>query len=90
VGMTGRVWHAYDQTKQSLGWKGMTDFEQGDVLGLLLECNEGTLSVFKNGVRLGVAVGSGLRVEQGAAAVASFLAAVLTAIYLCNVCSCQN
>lgn len=65
VGMTGRVWHNYDQTKQSVGWAGMTDFEQGDVLGLLLACNEGTLTIFKNGTRLGVAVARGLRVEQG-------------------------
>jgi hypothetical protein len=28
--------------------------------------------------------------ERGAASVASFLAAVLTEIYLCNVCSCQE
>ena len=28
--------------------------------------------------------------ESGAAAVASFWAAVLTEIYLCNVCSCQE
>jgi hypothetical protein len=33
---------------------------------------------------------SPLQVPQGAAIVVSFLAAVLTAIYLCGVCSCQK
>jgi hypothetical protein len=31
-----------------------------------------------------------LECEDGAASVASFLAAVFTEIYLCNVCSCQE
>jgi hypothetical protein len=32
-------------------------FDKGDVLGLLLDCDAGTLAVKKNGVRLGVATG---------------------------------
>jgi hypothetical protein len=36
-------------------WDGMQGFKQGDVVGLLLDCDAGTLTVKKNGVRLGVA-----------------------------------
>ena len=36
-------------------WEGMQGFEQGDVVGLLLDCDAGTLTVRKNGQRLGVA-----------------------------------
>ena len=36
-------------------WEGQQPFEEGDVMGLLLDCDAGTLTVKKNGVRLGVA-----------------------------------
>jgi hypothetical protein len=36
-------------------WEGQEGFKQGDVVGLLLDCDAGTLSVKKNGRRLGVA-----------------------------------
>jgi hypothetical protein len=36
-------------------WAGKEGFEQGDVVGLLLDCDAGTLAVKKNGKRLGVA-----------------------------------
>jgi hypothetical protein len=43
---------AYDG--QYAEWEGQEGFEQGDVVGLLLNCDAGTLTVKKNGVRLGV------------------------------------
>jgi hypothetical protein len=36
-------------------WQGQQGFGTGDVVGLLLDCDAGTLTVKKNGVRLGVA-----------------------------------
>jgi hypothetical protein len=36
-------------------WKGQQGFGTGDVVGMLLDCDAGTLTVKKNGVRLGVA-----------------------------------
>jgi hypothetical protein len=36
-------------------WEGQQPFEKGDVVGLLLDCDAGTLTVKKNGARLGVA-----------------------------------
>jgi hypothetical protein len=36
-------------------WDGQKSFKQGDVVGLLLDCDAGTLSAKKNGARLGVA-----------------------------------
>jgi hypothetical protein len=36
-------------------WDGQKSFKQGDVVGLLLDCDAGTLTVKKNGARLGVA-----------------------------------
>jgi hypothetical protein len=36
-------------------WDGQAGFEKGDVAGLLLDCDVGTLAVRKNGARLGVA-----------------------------------
>jgi hypothetical protein len=37
------------------GWAGQQGFDKGDVVGLLLDCDAGTLTVKKNGKRLGVA-----------------------------------
>ena len=34
-------------------WDGMHGFQQGDVVGLLLDCDAGTMDVKKNGMRLG-------------------------------------
>jgi hypothetical protein len=36
-------------------WEGQKGFKRGDVVGLLLDCDAGTLTVKKNGARLGVA-----------------------------------
>jgi hypothetical protein len=36
-------------------WDEMEGFEKDDIVGLLLDCDTGTLTVKKNGVRLGVA-----------------------------------
>jgi hypothetical protein len=48
---SGSLIHAggYDQ------WAAQQGFTQGDVVGLLLDCDAGTLTVKKNGARLGVA-----------------------------------
>jgi hypothetical protein len=37
-------------------WTGKKPFDDGDVIGLLLDCDAGTLAAKKNGKRLGVAV----------------------------------
>jgi len=43
---------------QSDAWSGMKGFEVGDgELGLLLDLDEGTLTVYKDGCRLGVMMG---------------------------------
>ena len=47
----GTLWHA----DQPTGWGGQQSFEQGDTMGLLLDCGAGHLVVYKNGARLGVA-----------------------------------
>jgi hypothetical protein len=44
---------------EACGWGGMEDFGAGDVMGLLLDCDAGTLAVKKNDRGLGVAA-SGL------------------------------
>jgi hypothetical protein len=36
-------------------WDGQEGFKEGDVVGLLLDCDAGSLTVKKNGARLGVA-----------------------------------
>jgi hypothetical protein len=47
----GRLHHAGEPKP----WTGQTGFKQGDVVGLLLDCDAGTLAVKKNGKFLGVA-----------------------------------
>ena len=37
-------------------WEGIQPFGCGDVVGLLLDCDAGTLAVEENGRRLGVAI----------------------------------
>ena len=39
---------------ETTAWEGMEDADEGDTIGLLLDLDEGTLSVYKNGERLGV------------------------------------
>lgn len=42
-----------------VGWAGQQGFGQGDTVGLLVDRSLGTMTVFKNGTRLGVAGGIG-------------------------------
>ena len=42
-------------------WAGRQAFGAGDTTGLLLDCDAGTLAVYKNGARLGQAVAPGMR-----------------------------
>ena len=42
-------------------WAGRQSFGAGDTIGLLLDCDAGTLAVYKNGARLGQAVAPGMR-----------------------------
>ena len=50
-GNKGHHWHG----GATMPWQGQQGFKQGDVVGLLLDCDAGTLTVKKNGKRLGVA-----------------------------------
>jgi len=45
-------WHNYNNP--GISWDGMERLSSGDELGMLLDLDEGTLSVYKNGRRLGV------------------------------------
>ena len=47
----GDLCHAGQRTN----WAERQNFTQGDTLGLLLDCAQGTLAYYKNGERLGVA-----------------------------------
>ena len=60
-----KLWHHYDATKSAKDWQGMEPFTKGDTLGLLVHCGEGSLAVYKNGARLGLAVEKGLRGDLG-------------------------
>eukprot|EP01043_Picozoa_sp_COSAG02_P003191 COSAG02_NODE_76_length_41115_cov_60.967817_18_plen_300_part_00 len=44
-------------------WEGMQSARWGDRIGILLNLDEGSMTVYKNGTRLGVMVSSGLRDE---------------------------
>jgi hypothetical protein len=48
---TGLLYHSGEGVR----WAGQQSFGTGDVVGLLLDCDAGTLTVKKNGQRLGVA-----------------------------------
>ena len=48
------TWTDWDNEKGSPMWQGRERLEGSGTVGLLLDLNEGTLSVFKNGRRLGV------------------------------------
>ena len=49
-----RRWADWDNAKDSPQWQGHEGLEGSGTIGLLLDFGEGTLSVFKNGRRLGV------------------------------------
>ena len=49
-------------------WAEMQRFKTGDTIGLLLDCGAGSLTVFKNGTRLGEAVAAGAHGLRAAAA----------------------
>lgn len=53
----GRLYHACTYRD----WPGMRRTQVGDVVGLLLDLNTGSLAVYVNGARLGLMVESGLR-----------------------------
>ena len=44
----------WTQTSSNRQWEGMESISSGDELGMLLDLDEGTLSVYKNGRKLGV------------------------------------
>ena len=43
-----------DEDHRHVGWEGMEGITTGDILGMLLNLDEGTLTVYKNNRRLGV------------------------------------
>ena len=47
-------WTDWDSTEKCSNWQGSEGLEGSRTIGLLLDLDEGTLSVFKNGRRLGV------------------------------------
>ncbi|EJK53038.1 hypothetical protein THAOC_27591, partial [Thalassiosira oceanica] len=47
-------WTDWDNEQVSFNWQGQEELEVSGTIGLLLDLNGGTLSVFKNGRRLGV------------------------------------
>ena len=48
-------------------WQGRREIKQGDVVGLLLDLGQRTLSVYLNGARRGVMVAPGMKNERGEA-----------------------
>ena len=62
VGSTsGRLWHGGGGAEGA----GRQGFGAGDTIGLLLDCDAGTLAVYKNGARLGQAVAPGMKDMDG-------------------------
>ena len=62
----GYLFHAGNPSK----WQGMPqrdEIKQGDVVGLLLDLGQRTLSVYLNGARRGVMVAPGMKNERGEA-----------------------
>ena len=49
-----RFWTNWNNDYYSSDWQGSEELTESGTIGLLLDLNEGTLSVFKNGRRLGV------------------------------------
>ena len=45
----------------SRDWEGMQDIKQGDRIGMLLDLDQGSMTAWKNDVRLGVMHAEGLR-----------------------------
>ena len=50
--MSWTDWH--DELYDFIGWEGMEGCTSGDTIGMLLNSDEGTLTVYKNNRRLGV------------------------------------
>ena len=50
-------WTSWDNDRVALEWQGREELAESGTIGLLLDLNEGTLSAFKNGRRLGVMKG---------------------------------
>ena len=48
------LWADWENEQVDSEWQGHEGLEESGTIGLLLDLNEGTLSVFKNGRRLGV------------------------------------
>ena len=63
AGGDGALWHNDSYAE----WDGQQRFGAGDVLGLLLEPEAGTLTVYKNSARLGQAVVPGMTLTNGKA-----------------------
>ena len=57
---------AHLQRGRPSGWEGQAGFKQGDVVGLLLDLDAGTLTAYKNGAVLGVMVPNAKVKELGA------------------------
>ena len=47
-------WTNFQESETSILWEGMENFYPGDTAGLLVDLNRGTLTVYRNGRRLGV------------------------------------
>ena len=48
------IWTDWDNEEVIANWQGRDGLGESGTVGLLLDLNEGTLSVFKNGRRLGL------------------------------------
>ena len=62
----GKLWHA----GRTSNWEGQPQYgeiKQGDVVGLLLDLGQRTLSVYLNGARRGVMVAPGMKDRRGEA-----------------------
>lgn len=55
----GRMRWSSTGRKRFEAWEGQQGFRKGDTIGLLLDCDAGSLTVYKNGDQLGVAVRDG-------------------------------
>jgi hypothetical protein len=57
------LWWANGAIKgnEATGWPGQQKFAVSDTLGVLLDCGAGSLTMYKNGARLGVAVANGVQ-----------------------------
>ena len=62
------MWHSggYHCQGSASTWEGRAGYKQGDVVGLLLDLDAGTLTAYKNGSVLGVMVPNARVKELGA------------------------